>query len=83
MVTAASRPSDSSEIAVIRQYKPTRIERELLAQVFELVSHRVNVDRVSPEGAAFFTGAERVDQSSSGRASQATASRPEQQERIA
>jgi len=30
--------------AVIRNYEPTRIERELLAQVFEIVSHRSEHD---------------------------------------
>lgn len=83
MVTSALRAGDSSEIAVIRQFRPTRIERELLAQVFELVCHRVSADRVSPEGAALFTGTGRVDHSLSSRAPQVAALQPEQRERIA
>lgn len=83
MVTSALRAGDSSEIAVIRQFRPTRIERELLDQVFELVCHRVGADRVSPEGAALVTGTVRVDHSLSGCAPQFAASQPEQRERIA
>ncbi len=84
MVTSALRPGDSSEIAVIRQFRPTRIERELLAQVFELVCHRVGADRLSPESAALFTGTLRVfDHSLSGRVEQVAAPQPEQRERIA
>lgn len=81
MVTSALRPGDSSAIAVIRHFKPTRIERELLAQVFELVCHRGSADRVSSEGAALFTGTLRaVDHSLSGRVEQVPASQLEQWE---
>ena len=32
--------ADSNRFAVIRKFEPTRIERELLAQVFEVISQR-------------------------------------------
>lgn len=81
---ATSALDDSSEIAVIRQFRPTRIERELLAQVFELVSHRGSVERGGREGAALFTGSLRVvDHSMKGCVKQVAASQPEQRERIA
>jgi len=83
MVTSSSRQGDSSEIAVIRHFKPTRIERELLAQVFEMVSHRVSADHVGREGAALFRRTLRVDHSLSGCVEQVAASQPEQRERIA
>jgi hypothetical protein len=84
MVTSVLRQGDSSEIAVIRQFKPTRIERELLAQVFELVYHQASADRVSLESAALFTGMlGLVDHSLSGRVEQVVASQPEPRERIA
>lgn len=84
MVTSALRPGDSSEIAVIRQFRPTRIERELLAQVFELVSHRGSTDRMSPAGAALFAGTlPVVDHSPSGGGKPVAAPQPEQRERIA
>ena len=40
MPTASKCKSDSKRFAVIRNYDPTRIERELLAQVFEVVCGR-------------------------------------------
>lgn len=84
MATPASRQGDSSGIAVIRHFKPTRIERELLAQVFELVSRRESADRGGREGAALFTGSLRVvDHSLNGCVKQVAASQPEQRERIA
>ena len=83
MVTSSSRQSDSSEITVIRHFKPTRIERELLVQVFELVSRRGSDDHAGREGATLFTGTLRVDHSLSGRVEQVAAPQPEQRERIA
>ncbi len=38
MKNEADSRQDSNRNAVIRHYEPTRIERELLAQVFELAS---------------------------------------------
>ena len=40
MKTATDSQQDIDRFAVIRHYEPARIERELLAQVFEIVSHR-------------------------------------------
>ena len=37
MNTAADSHQDGNRSAVIRHYEPTRIERELLAQIFDLV----------------------------------------------
>lgn len=39
MKAAADSQKHANRFAVIRHYEPTRIERELLAQVFEIVSH--------------------------------------------
>ena len=54
MNTAADSQQDGNRFAVIRHYEPTRIERELLAQVFEIVSHRSEHDdrHVDQESAA-------------------------------
>lgn len=38
-------------VAVVRSYQPTRIERELLAQVFELASHGVTSQNDAAGGA--------------------------------
>ena len=40
MRTEADSQQDVNRFDVIRHYEPARIERELLAQVFEIVSHR-------------------------------------------
>jgi hypothetical protein len=48
MVAVPEYPGDTSARAVIRQFEPARIERELLAQVFEIVSHRPNSVGDSP-----------------------------------
>lgn len=39
MKAAGVSHQHDNRFAVIRHYEPTRIERELLAQVFEIVSH--------------------------------------------
>ena len=39
MKDAPNSQTDVNGFAVIRKYEPTRIERELLAQVFEVLSH--------------------------------------------
>ncbi len=54
MNSAADSQQDGNRFAVIRNYEPTRIERELLAQVFEIVSHRSQHDdrHVDQESAA-------------------------------
>lgn len=54
MNTAADSQQEGNRFAVIRHYEPTRIERELLAQVFEVVSHRSEHDdrHVDQESAA-------------------------------
>jgi hypothetical protein len=54
METATDSQKDIDRFAVIRHYEPTRIERELLAQVFEIVSHRPEHDsgQVDHESAA-------------------------------
>ena len=54
MNTAADSQQNGNRFAVIRHYEPTRIERELLAQVFEIVSHRPEHDdrHVDRESAA-------------------------------
>ncbi|HUG67011.1 MAG TPA: hypothetical protein VMM76_04635 [Pirellulaceae bacterium] len=40
MDVAIKRSSKDAGFAVIRNYAPARIERELLAQVFDIVQHR-------------------------------------------
>lgn len=54
MKTTTDSKQDVDRFAVIRHYEPTRIERELLAQVFEIVSHRSKHDdgRVDQESSA-------------------------------
>ena len=54
MNTATDSQQNNNRFAVIRHYEPTRIERELLAQVFEIVSHRSERDdrHVDQESAA-------------------------------
>ena len=39
MISVPVSQTDSKRFAVIRNFEPTRIERELLAQVFEVISH--------------------------------------------
>jgi len=43
MDVAKNRHSKNAGFAVDRSFAPTRIERELLAQVFELVQHRTSL----------------------------------------
>ena len=40
MKNAASSRTASNRFAVSRKYEPSRIEHELLAQVFEVISHQ-------------------------------------------
>lgn len=40
METATDSHKNNDRFAVIRHFEPTRVERELLAQVFEIVRHR-------------------------------------------
>ena len=50
MPTASRQFSDARISAVIRSYQPSRIERELLAQVFDLAQHGIQ-DRSTCLGA--------------------------------
>lgn len=50
MPTASRQFSDARISAVIRSYQPSRIERELLAQVFDLAQHGIQ-DRSACLGA--------------------------------
>jgi len=43
MDVAKNRQGKNAGFAVYRRFAPTRIERELLAQVFELVQHRTSL----------------------------------------
>jgi len=44
MDVAKNRFASNAGFAVHRSFHPTRIERELLAQVFEIVQHRTPLD---------------------------------------
>lgn len=50
MVHTDKRSRDSKPIAVIRSYHPIRIERELLAQVFDLAERGQSVGSRGAEG---------------------------------
>jgi hypothetical protein len=63
MIAAAKSPNASNAFAVIRKFEPSRIERELLAQVFDVVTHRTS-DHPSaddPVGAAMVGAVGRVN----------------------
>jgi len=81
MMATRKPRSDSSRLAVIRKYEPTRIERELLARVFDVVAHGVNSHRSGlDEGEGMLDD---VAQSCDGLEFNSVASTPEQRERAA
>ena len=62
MEVVSKRMTSGKKGVVVRQFVPTRIEREVLAQVFALVCSQRNKIRISGEGEVSGTSLQEGDQ---------------------